>query len=64
MKLLPKLSLKRSTAQKGAALDRALQERKKLVRAQYAAPSPLDVTYQQRGFALDRKINQMRQKKG
>lgn len=43
-----------------ARYNRALEERKKMVRAQYAADKPLDETYKLKGNLLDRKINRFK----
>lgn len=50
-------------AQLEQRLQSARNERLKVTRAQYAAESPLDKTLQEKGSALDMKINRLKSEK-
>lgn len=41
-------------------LEKARTERQKLARAQYAAPDPSNKAIEQKGYALDAKINRLK----
>lgn len=46
--------------QMSQSVNKAIQERKMLLRKEFVSPSPLDKIYQKKGHALDAKIKKLR----
>lgn len=47
-------------AQMNQSLSKAINERKQLLKKEYASPAPIDKIYQKKGYALDAKINELK----